>query len=290
MWKAAPFRPGNRKHFAFFPTFCWWKSTLFTLWGWFYTDTACDDPGCSHYLVRVSSKDKVVPQVLDFHSSTFFDLSCLLFSGWTLVFLPPEGTTVIFAAFISHYLWPTCFMAFSVLRLLLLELGLVDSWFFSLNEFLHKSVCSAHTSQTWMKSINSSMEPLLAKLLHLQAVDTRLKKQFSKCLVKDAPTAGKILLWRKVLHHRVVGMEQLPRAVGTALTAGVQRASGHHSQTQGLNFGWSCMEPGVGLDILYRSFPTWDIPWFCLLMLGASHTPHSLCNAFAGWAGPARSK
>ena len=32
----------------------------------------------------------------------------------------------------------------------------------------------------------------------------------------------------------------LPRAVGTAPSAGVQRASGHSSQTYDLSFGWSC--------------------------------------------------
>lgn len=32
-----------------------------------------------------------------------------------------------------------------------------------------------------------------------------------------------------------------------------------HSQTYGLIFGWSCMEPGVGLDDPLRSLPIWDI-------------------------------
>lgn len=28
------------------------------------------------------------------------------------------------------------------------------------------------------------------------------------------------------------------------------------------DFGWSCVEPNVGLDGLYGPFPTWDILWF----------------------------
>jgi len=38
-----------------------------------------------------------------------------------------------------------------------------------------------------------------------------------------------------------------------------QEAWGRHSQTQGLNFGWSSVESGVGLDDPYGSFLTWDI-------------------------------
>ena len=40
----------------------------------------------------------------------------------------------------------------------------------------------------------------------------------------------------------------LPRAVGTAPSAGVQEVSGHCSQSYGLIFGWSCVEPGVELS------------------------------------------
>ena len=38
------------------------------------------------------------------------------------------------------------------------------------------------------------------------------------------------------------------RAVGTAPSAGVQGVSGHCSQTQGLNFECSLVQPGVGLN------------------------------------------
>ena len=52
----------------------------------------------------------------------------------------------------------------------------------------------------------------------------------------------------------------LPRAVGTAPSAGVQGAFGQHSQALSLNFGWSCVEPEVGLDDLCEFFPAWNIP------------------------------
>jgi len=38
--------------------------------------------------------------------------------------------------------------------------------------------------------------------------------------------------------------------------AGVQEASGQHSQTYGMMLAWSCLEPGVGLDDPYESLPT----------------------------------
>jgi len=53
----------------------------------------------------------------------------------------------------------------------------------------------------------------------------------------------------------------LPRAVGTA--ARVQGAFGQHSQTQGLNVGQLCVEPGVGHYDPCVSLPTWDILLFC---------------------------
>lgn len=56
--------------------------------------------------------------------------------------------------------------------------------------------------------------------------------------------------------------------------ARVEEASGHrhgHSQVHGLIFGWSCVQPEVGLSDCYGSFPTqtfsdsvefpWEIPW-----------------------------
>lgn len=38
----------------------------------------------------------------------------------------------------------------------------------------------------------------------------------------------------------------------------VQGESGQSSQSE-FDFGWACMEPGVGVCDLYRSFSTWDI-------------------------------
>ena len=51
----------------------------------------------------------------------------------------------------------------------------------------------------------------------------------------------------------------LPRAVGTALSAGVEGAFGHCPQTYALISGWCSVEPGVGLDDLYGYFSIWDI-------------------------------
>jgi len=52
------------------------------------------------------------------------------------------------------------------------------------------------------------------------------------------------------------------RAVGTALSAGVQGVSGRCSQAQGLFFRWSCVQPGVGLDDSCGHLPPWDILCF----------------------------
>ena len=52
----------------------------------------------------------------------------------------------------------------------------------------------------------------------------------------------------------------LPRAVGTALSAGVHGAFGQRSQ--GLNFGWSCREPRMGLHDPHGSLPTQNIILF----------------------------
>lgn len=41
--------------------------------------------------------------------------------------------------------------------------------------------------------------------------------------------------------------------------AGVEGAFGHLYQTEGVNFGWYFVEPGVGLSNSYGSVPTWDI-------------------------------
>lgn len=48
---------------------------------------------------------------------------------------------------------------------------------------------------------------------------------------------------------QVVGMELV----------GIHKVSGHCSQSYGLIFGLSCMEPGVGLNDSYEPLLTWDI-------------------------------
>jgi len=40
---------------------------------------------------------------------------------------------------------------------------------------------------------------------------------------------------------------RIPRAVGAARAARVQRVFGQCSQMLGLDLGWSCVEPGIGL-------------------------------------------
>ena len=40
---------------------------------------------------------------------------------------------------------------------------------------------------------------------------------------------------------------------------GVQEAFGQHSEKQGLNFGWCCVEPGVGRDDPHLSLPIWAV-------------------------------
>ena len=54
----------------------------------------------------------------------------------------------------------------------------------------------------------------------------------------------------KVLHPEGGrALEQAPHGSGHVTEpAGVQEAFGQWSQTHGLIFGWSCEEPGVGLD------------------------------------------
>lgn len=53
----------------------------------------------------------------------------------------------------------------------------------------------------------------------------------------------------------------LHRAVGTALSAGAQGVFGQSSQTLGLNIGWSCVEPRVGLNDLCGSLSPRDVPF-----------------------------
>ena len=52
---------------------------------------------------------------------------------------------------------------------------------------------------------------------------------------------------------------KLPRAVGTAPSAGVQGAFGQHCQTLGPTSARSCVEPGAGLDDHCGSLSTWGI-------------------------------
>jgi len=52
------------------------------------------------------------------------------------------------------------------------------------------------------------------------------------------------------------GMEQVPQGSSQGIKpAGVPETFGQCSQACGLNFGWSCVEPGVGLDSLFRALP-----------------------------------
>jgi len=63
----------------------------------------------------------------------------------------------------------------------------------------------------------------------------------------------------------------LPRAVGTAPSAGVQGAFGRRSQTLGLNLRWSHVELGTGSDDLCGFLPTQDILWFRDSMIRSPH-------------------
>ena len=54
----------------------------------------------------------------------------------------------------------------------------------------------------------------------------------------------------------------LPRAVGTARVPEFRERL-DSAQTLGLNVGWCCVEPGVGLSDPYGSLPTWGILCFC---------------------------
>ena len=68
----------------------------------------------------------------------------------------------------------------------------------------------------------------------------------------------------KVLHQEWgQAVEQPPQGSGNGTElAGVQEVSEQCSQTYNLISGWSCVEPGVGLDDPYGSIPTQDILWF----------------------------
>ena len=52
------------------------------------------------------------------------------------------------------------------------------------------------------------------------------------------------------------------RAVVKAPNCWSSRSICKHSQTQGLDLGWSCVEPGAGLSDPYGYIPIWDILWF----------------------------
>ena len=68
------------------------------------------------------------------------------------------------------------------------------------------------------------------------------------------------LVWFIFLKYLAWALEKAPQgnSHGTEL-ARVQETSGQHSQTYDLIFGWSCVEPGVGLSDPCGSLPTWDI-------------------------------
>jgi len=68
-----------------------------------------------------------------------------------------------------------------------------------------------------------------------------------------------------------MGMEQAPQ--GSA-HGRIQEVSGQRSQTHGLIFGRSYVEPGVGLNDPYGSHPTQDVAWFRDSMV--HHQPHVL--------------
>jgi len=58
----------------------------------------------------------------------------------------------------------------------------------------------------------------------------------------------------KGLHQRVVGMEQPAQGSGHGPKCLSSRRQ--HTQTQGLNFGWSCVVSGIGLDDPCGYLPT----------------------------------
>jgi len=61
----------------------------------------------------------------------------------------------------------------------------------------------------------------------------------------------------KVFHWGWSGTgTDLPGQQSRCQNAGVQEACGQCSQTYGLIFGWSCVEPGVGLSDPCGSLPT----------------------------------
>lgn len=56
---------------------------------------------------------------------------------------------------------------------------------------------------------------------------------------------GQGSIMEKGLQQSIMDTEQAPHGSGYGPSAGVLRVFGQHSQTQGLDFGWWCVEPGV---------------------------------------------
>lgn len=67
---------------------------------------------------------------------------------------------------------------------------------------------------------------------------------------------GQVGCQEMVLHQRVVGMEQLPKAGGMAAGARVDGGFKHGSQKHYLIIGWFCVELRVGLNDPCESLPT----------------------------------
>ena len=63
----------------------------------------------------------------------------------------------------------------------------------------------------------------------------------------------------KGLRQRAVGMEQPAQGSGHGLSAGAQGVFGQRCQTLGLDLGWCCVDPGVGLSDPCGSLPTQNI-------------------------------
>ena len=56
--------------------------------------------------------------------------------------------------------------------------------------------------------------------------------------------------------QRAVGMEQPAQGSGHSPNGRVQGTFGQRPQTWGLDFGWCCVKPAVGLDDPYGYLPT----------------------------------
>lgn len=64
-----------------------------------------------------------------------------------------------------------------------------------------------------------------------------------------------------------MGIAQTPQGSGHGSKLLEFKESLDDSQTQGLHFGWFCVEPGVGLNDSCGSLPTGDTLQFCSMIL-----------------------